>query len=148
MNATQAENLRILIRHMETSVTRTLCMYQTLYDCGTPACAIGEAYVCVPELRRQFEGQLYGVNYGKHADRIFGVTDRLFGSASDFTPRAERNIWGRNKVTPQEWATEARRVLAENGYSMDDTPKVDAFQRFVANLELLRYEPVIEPVVL
>jgi hypothetical protein len=42
MDATQAENLRILIRHMETKVSRTLDMHSIQYPCGTPACAMGE----------------------------------------------------------------------------------------------------------
>jgi hypothetical protein len=47
MNPQQAENLRILIRHMETKVTRTLSMDAITGPCGTPACAFGEA-ACMP----------------------------------------------------------------------------------------------------
>jgi hypothetical protein len=126
MNAQQAENLRILIRHMETNVARVLDMQQTIRFCGTPACAIGEAYVCVPVLRDQFpDGAPRGGNYGTLADRLFGVTFRLFGTApSAYSTREEsrryENVWGSNAVTPQQWAKEARKVLAENGYAMDD----------------------------
>lgn len=114
MNATQAENLRVLIRHMETKVTRTLDMSR--FDkCGAPACALGEACVC-PELahlhlpRAQDVGFMHVWDvFGEGSDPVF----RLFG-------QAERNAWHRDEVTPQEWALEARKVLTENGYAMDD----------------------------
>lgn len=123
MNAQQAENLRILIRHMENVCTRTLDMEQVFKEqkCKTPACAIGEAYVCVPALRAQFNRQPDGANYGDLARDVFGVAYRLFGSPpASYVPPGFVNAWKRNDVTPKEWATEARKVLTEHGYAMDD----------------------------
>lgn len=139
MNATQAENLRILIRHMETNVTRTL--YMGVYGtCGSPACAIGEAAAmqCFQQQGLSFHGKDIAYNgmcrgHGVPAAAIFGLGDefnRLFGEAG-------YNPWGRNDVTPQEWAAEARKVLAENGYSMDEKP-AQTFQDFMAKVR----EPV------
>ena len=114
MNATQADNLRILIRHMETRVTRTLNMssYET---CGTPACALGEATLC-SALARQLPA-IRDLNRKVHGDlfvETMADNDRLFGYEGLRT-----YVWETDSVTPQEWAAEARKVLAENGYSMD-----------------------------
>lgn len=133
MNEQQAENLRILIRHMETKCDRILDMV-AVSRCGTPACALGEAkLICMPEM---FSGSLNtyvrasevfglpyesGVSPGNH--RIF----RLFGA----------ELHGKRYVEPQEWAAEARKVLAEHGYSMDDG--------FAAFKERLLNKPYEEP---
>ncbi len=125
MNATQAENLRILIRHMETSVERILRMsfyFNEHGGCGTPACALGEACV-IPALQRRglnHGGDLYVPMFNGDVDgrgiKFFGLSikdsSRLFGTARE-------NAWEGGTVTPQEWAAEARKVLAKNGYSMD-----------------------------
>jgi hypothetical protein len=119
MNAQQAENLRILIRHMETKCARRLDMSHW-GACGTPACAAGEA-TCVPELTaRGLEANLYspvfeGCTAHTALETFFGVQNSLplFGTCS-------HNVWGRHDVTPHEWAAEARKVLAEHGYTMDD----------------------------
>lgn len=120
MNEQQAENLRILIRHMETRVTRTLNMACYFDNCRAPACAWGEAST-IPALVAQ------GVKHGASlldAPEVFGLehTDydnhpvtRLFGTS-------RVNAWKRNDVTPQEWAIEARKVLAEHGYTMEPPP--------------------------
>jgi hypothetical protein len=132
MNPQQAENLRILIRHMETKVTRTLSMDAITGPCGTPACAFGEA-ACMPHFNALGLVALPKSSFcsvawhgketmlGSCADEIFGTEDsdktdsrsRLFGAG-------RYNAWHRNAVSPQEWAQEARKVLAENGYTMDD----------------------------
>lgn len=142
MNAQQADNLRILIRHMETKVTRVLEMRFYFDGCGTPGCALGEA-TCIPALARAGLSQLRrddGVPiYPTNETAVFGLRDadrdRLFG-----TPKT--CAWGRNDVTPLEWGVEARRVLAENGYSMDDAAPAkvgdDGFSAFLAKLR----EPV------
>lgn len=123
MNPQQAENLRILIRHMEGACTRTLNMGFIDKSCGTPGCAMGEA-LTVPALRmlglertsvsREMWNHLY--NDGNPGP-IFGLqqsaASRLFGTSI-------LNAWKRDNVTPQQWAAEARKVLAENGYTMDD----------------------------
>lgn len=121
MTPTQAENLRILIWHMETRCNRTLRM--AFYaSCGTPACALGEACV-VPELRNRgldfppCEIPMYQGETDGRGCAFFGLSmkdgERLFGTANS-------NVWGRGTVSPQEWAVEARKVLSEHGYSMDD----------------------------
>lgn len=137
MNPQQAENLRILIRHMETKVTRTLNMGRVTGDCGTPACAFGEA-ACMPHFnaiglsamgRSAFMDVLWQGRetcLGAIADEIFGTDGDGFFLGGDGGSRARlfgasmRNAWKRNDVAPKEWAIEARKVLAENGYSMDD----------------------------
>lgn len=138
MNEQQAENLRILIRHMENNVARTLQMRTYFGPCGTPACAIGEACM-VPALAAQ------GLVTTNDCDREWcpltgsRETGRIFGLDSDggkrlFGPRAY-NAWGSNDVAPQEWATEARKVLAESGYSME-APTDPAFNRFMETVRL------------
>ena len=113
MNATQAENLRILIRHMETKVTRTLDMSMFL-NRGAPACALGEAVFCQELAHLGVKEQRIDLSVtGRHFAQTSGDLLALFGPAG-------MNAWGRVNVTPQEWAIEARKVLAENGYSMDD----------------------------
>lgn len=142
MNPQQAENLRILIRHMETKVTRTLHMAAISRDCGTPACALGEAGaigiagLSLPKYESTSTLILNGATAPMTAvaDVVFGLmpfswseakqAHRLFCAATD-------NAWRRNEVTPQEWATEARRVLAENGYAMDAAPTSDGFAAFM-----------------
>lgn len=137
MNATQAENLRILIRHMETKVTRALDMCRIFVEstdewgCGTPACALGECTV-IPELRAQGMDSWLGcareLDSGDPRGPVFGLSvvdsNRIFGED-------HRNVWKRGDLTPQEWAVEARKVLCENGYSMDEAKPDDGFQRFL-----------------
>lgn len=142
MNAQQAENLRILIRHMEGLKRPGLNMDTYFEPCGTPACALGEACT-VPALVDA------GIVTWRFGDRVmvsghrdaFGFTEgkhtmRLFGSATT-------NAWKRADVTPQEWAIEARKVLAENGYSMDEKPADDHFKPFMDRLRKLGDEPVL-----
>ena len=142
MNATQAENLRILIRHMETKVERVLDMNTIRYSCGTPACALGEA-ACVPAIAAQglaltergapflcsWHGDQGPRKWAEAAITLFGGTTdsyrRLFGTGAT-------NAWGSNTVTPAEWTLEARKVLAENGYSMDEPKAAQTFERFMA----------------
>lgn len=112
MTPKQAENLRVLIRHMETKCDRTLYMNSYFHRCGTPACALGEA-ASVPALAHCGIGRNTDEIHFFQAERAFGVGDRLFGLSSD-------NAFGKYHVTPQEWAAEARKVLAEHGYSMGD----------------------------
>lgn len=132
MNPQQAENLRTLIRHMEV-LDRPLNMHRVATHCGTPACAIGEA-TCIP----QFAMELCPSDYGSHvvlqgramfyaaaARALFAVEDRLFGDINT-------NVWRSNSVTPAEWATEARKVLAESGYAME--PHDDGFAAFMAKV--------------
>ena len=142
MNEQQAENLRILIRHMETKVKRTLDMsYYGDDECGTPACALGEAKVCAALSHCEWPEPFNGSDglWPRHAAQAFGegTENRLFGTAIG-------NAWRRAYVTPQEWAAEARKVLAENGYSMDD-----GFHKFLAKtlmprpeLQGLAHEPI------
>lgn len=110
MNAAQAENLRALIRHMETNCARTLNMNRVLNECGTPACAWGEATIVL--------GVKHEGSYVEETQQAFGLdgladVDRLFSNGV-------WNAWRRSDVTPLEWAAEARKVLAEHGYSLDD----------------------------
>lgn len=126
MNAQQAENLRVLIRHMETRCRRTLDMGTIFFQCGTPACALGEAWT-VDGLKECFIERPRLSNYEVTCREIFGVHHhtRLFGG-SIF------NAWKNSYVTPQQWAAEARVVLTEHGYSMDVKP--DAFPAFMAKV--------------
>lgn len=132
MNAAQADNLRILIRHMESLKRPVLNMNDYFESCGTPACALGEACT-IPALAERGLGQVgtLRVIVAGHAN-VFGLlgfaTTRLFGSE-------DNNAWRRKNVTPQEWAAEARKVLAGNGYSMDSP---DLFAAFMAKVR----EPV------
>lgn len=120
MNPTQAENLRILIRHMET-LPRMLTMntFFAMHDpeCKTPACALGEA-TTLARFRDILSVSRTSAGGWVHGGRAaFGATERLFGTKTE-------NAFGTNAVTPQEWAVEARKVLAENGYSMDEPKPV------------------------
>jgi hypothetical protein len=97
MNATQAENLRILIRHMETNVTRRLNMrslanneFKDGHWCRTPACAWGEAHM-LPHFQAHF-GTLENRKPGLLPADVFGPTG-LF----NFSLR------GKYDVSPQEW---------------------------------------------
>lgn len=136
MNTQQAENLRVLIRHMETDVNRTLEMnrYGT---CGTPACALGEACVAPG---------LANIGLPKNFDDLhFGVHGRYFAATSDDVRRLfgihTENAWRRSSVTPQEWAIEARKVLAEHCYTMD--APADPFKRFMDKVrEPVQFCPV------
>lgn len=136
MNAQQAENLRILIRHMEAKCDRTLYMDRYFNGCGTPACALGEAaMIFAPatstEVRRQWctAAHMDGVILG------YTNSNRLFGPSAF-------NVWGKADVSPQEWAGEARKVLAESGYSMEHPMPAkaadDGFSAFLAKVR----EPV------
>lgn len=122
MNKQQAENLRALIRHMETKCERRLDM-TVYFRCGAPACALGEA-CAVPALVN------LGVNPTAVMDDALSLVYRLFGDVYSrlFSGNLHR-FPERHSVSPQEWATEARKVLAEHGYSMDDKP--DAFEAFM-----------------
>lgn len=125
MNAQQAENLRVLIRHMEAQ-DPALGM-EHIHECGTPSCAWGHA-LYIRELAANGLTSdtlnLWSV-FGHNTGGIFCA--------------ARNNPWGRNQVTGREWGAGARKVLAERGYSMDDTPaKPDAFQAFMAKVR----EPV------
>lgn len=131
MNAQQAENLRVLIQHMETSVTRTLNMIKYFNkssdpECCTPACAMGEAAFCpaLAHIGIPRGGAFLRTDYGHH---FVDTRDnaRLFDIGSG-------NAFKTDVVTPMEWAAEARKVLAENGYSMDVKP--DAFPAFMAKV--------------
>lgn len=123
MTPQQAENLRVLIRHMEKNVTRMLDMSRYQNACGTPACALGEAQAigliksCEKE---HISGECFGIENGLRRARLFGT--------------CVTNAWGRSNVTPKEWIVEARRMLAEDGYSMGD----DGFASFMAKVR----EPV------
>lgn len=126
MNAQQAENLRVLIRHMEAQ-NPALGMSH-IHECGTPSCAWGHA-LYIRELAAQ------GLTVS--APDLWTVFGNDTGGI--FCP-AGSNPWGRNQVTGQEWATAARWVLTERGYSVDSTPArvPDAFAAFMAKLQ----EPV------
>jgi hypothetical protein len=131
MNATQAENLRILIRYMETKVTvPTLDMSTITHNCGTPACAMGHARLC-SELRER----------GMPLDGLAVVARGFFGMDGEESYR-HPTYWGRlfgswlstggnlvGEPTPHQWAAEARKVLDEQGYSMDEQPADDGFRR-------------------
>lgn len=130
MNATQAENLRILIRHMETNVTRRLDMTHYFEPCGAPACAAGEACM-VPALRAQ--GMDAGFMRLPNLSVITEVFGDVYGPLFSGCLNSFRNI---SHVSPQEWAAEARDVLTGHGYSMDEKP--DAFAVFMAKVR----EPV------
>ncbi|HEX3156732.1 MAG TPA: hypothetical protein VHV32_19035 [Candidatus Angelobacter sp.] len=136
MNPQQAENLRILIRHMETLKVPELGMIRERNLCGTPSCAMGHARTVgalgIPSSIDLFSA---AINYfGLDPEtRILNRNSwcRLFG--------ASLVVWGNDDVPrssftppPKTWAVEARKVLAENGYSMDD--KADAF---IANIKAL-----------
>lgn len=129
MNTTQAENLRILIRHMD-GLKRKLDMRKWSYICGTPACAMGEACIAVPALASK-PGEMDAKCHSEYCDGdVFGLgifSARLFGPG-DF------NHWKRAVVTPQEWAAEARKVLAVNGYSMDEPKPAQTFENFMARV--------------
>lgn len=135
MNAEQAANFRTLIQHMDTKCGRVLNMESFYYQCGAPACAIGEAE-SIPELQEKGVKQGYMEEWGP---RVFGLIPgcttwaRLFG-------RATCNAWHRGDVTPREWAAEARKVLAEYGHSMSDDP-ADTFIERIKKLT-----PLDEPV--
>lgn len=128
MNAQQAENLRILIRHMENNVNRTLNMDDFYQPCGTPACALGEAQA-MGLVKFKLDEYDCGPVFGLH----FETASRLFGTAT-------ANAWKRQNVTPQEWAMEARKALAENGYTMDEPAKPEPFEAFMAKV----MEPIKE----
>lgn len=137
MDKTQAENLRILIRHMDV-LPRILDMNR-FSQCGTPACALGEACTLTalnarglvrgPEDEEWGFLPLFRNDDDCRGQRFFGIHSgdgaRLFGTTSE-------NAWARDAVTPQEWAVEARKVLAENGYSMDEPKPAQTFQSFMA----------------
>lgn len=129
MNATQAENLRVLIRHAEGAMTRTLDMNSIRHNCDSPACMLGEA-ICVLRIPEMIVGEelisTEGIWPSVVAHYSEAAEHRLFGMGGT-------NAWKRASVTPQEWAIEARKVLAENGYEM-----TDPFKRFM--------EKVREPV--
>lgn len=136
MTEQQAENLRTLIRHMESNVTRMLDMGKVHNACGTPACAIGEAaYAGIAGLRipRADATECCVMLDGRTTFYRDAALD-VFGNTSLFAPRL-------SDVSPQEWAAEARAVLAENGYSMVprvSVPVETAFDKFMAKVK----EPV------
>lgn len=122
MTPTQAENLRILIRYMDACPKERLDMSQ-LSDCGTPACAMGHA-------RTIKALGLQGQDIAEDARVVFGLPcytassllpswGRLFGSML-LIRSSGQPMRGLINPTPQEWATEARFILSEYGYSMDD----------------------------
>ena len=120
MNTTQAENLRILIRYMDAVQVPQLDMAVTHHSCGTPACAYGHA-LHVQALKDR------GIPSLVASGRFFGLSDkddgRLFGgSLWQFEGGRLVNLVA--KPTPQQWAAEARKVLAENGYSMDEAKPI------------------------
>ena len=124
MNAQQAENLRILIRHMETTAVERLHMPLFRHPCGTPACAWGHA-TTLP----QFAGaqdEMIGVSIGRYFGLPPTTSDwrkgwgRLFGTALMVNQGDSASPRYVESPTPKEWAAEARKVLAEHGYSMDD----------------------------
>lgn len=127
MNAQQAENLRILIRHMETNVQRTLDMRWISSNCsqenpcGTPACAWGEACM-VPEL---------------HAELGTLETRKTLGIFPCFGEYAACRLFGtrlndKTDVSPKEWAQVARAILAKCGYTMEEPE--DGFAAFRAKI--------------
>lgn len=118
MNPQQAENLRILIRHMENNVTRTLNMDRDYEACGAPACAAGEAST-VAALRAAGMPGRCSVTVGgwfPEQQEVFGFSTpeswRLFGMGN-------YNAWKRTNVSGKEWAVEARKLLGEHGYAME-----------------------------
>lgn len=127
MNAQQAENIRILIRHMESNVERPLNM-NAVAVCGTPACAMGE----LPSAFQEFSlsDVDYRLDHNGSPKRIAMISADFFGlGGKEFNPSnlhyrlfgaSSCNAWGRSQVTPKEWAAEARKVLTEHGYRMDD----------------------------
>lgn len=130
MDKHQAESLRILIRYMETRPTERLDMLNATAYCGTPACASGHAK-SLPQFRD------VDMNSEKDLCSVFGLGKnyrtplywgRLFGGALRScmdTMDQPRN------PTANEWAVEARKVLCENGYSMDEAKPLPTFARFM-----------------
>lgn len=117
MTPQQAKHLSVLIRHMETTTVAKLEMGYISNRCGTPACAIGHAaHLGIGGLSYPKGGMSALRRDGRPcnldaADDIFGVHyARLFAGYLN----------GKRNPAPREWAAEARKVLTENGYSMDD----------------------------
>jgi hypothetical protein len=119
MNAQQAENLRILIRHVE-SLPILNMVRPWPYD-EKPGCAICEARraglvpaePCIEDLAHTF--------YAVDARRLFSGTLRVDGKFI-------------KKPTGAQWAAEARKVLSENGYAMDEPTPAAPFVAFKERL--------------
>jgi hypothetical protein len=131
MNPQQAENLRILIRHMEGGNVKELYMPLSDHTCGTACCAMGEARRIGISGATILPGDIGAIS--PSARRAFGMNEsnghpqswiRLFGG----------NLRGNYRPTPQEWAAEARKVLAEHGYSMGDEKPPMTFKSFMVKV--------------
>lgn len=130
MNTKQAENLRTLIRHMESQACwPVLDMTTTVSECGSPACALGAAKL-LPRLGKLLERYSMLDEICEANAPVFGLKQgdgmRLFNGGPG-------NAWARCSVTAAEWAIEARKVLAEHGYSMDDAKPV-TFEDFMVKV--------------
>lgn len=139
MNATQAENARAIIRHMESKPVERLFMPLVVHPCGTPACALGHAATA------RIAGFSYEAGCLRRNDervvRLEEVTDafglpfhQFFGGRLYTADGAALR-----DPTPAQWADEARMVLAEHGYTMDDDKPAMTFERF---MEIVR-KPVL-----
>lgn len=127
MTPQQAENLRILIRYMETRPVERLDM-SCIDHCGTPACAWGHARTL--DAFKGYESLLCAAD-------LFGLEGIDHGSLAHLFGQSLLVYRGKDLVrmvdypTPQQWADEARKVLVEHGYSMDGD---DGFVAFKAKL--------------
>lgn len=119
MNEQQAENLRKLITHMETKVSRKLYMPYIQHPCGTPACAMGEVSMIPAFGLSRGKGMVGCLLHNGDPVSMRDTSERLFGLASDqYEHLFGGSLNGTIEPTPQEWAAEARKVLAKNGYTM------------------------------
>lgn len=126
MNATQAENLRILIRHIERNVEGPLWMWRShpSVDRSKVGCAICEgrrAGILPTDIPID---EISSTHFGLPMGRLFGGFLEIDGESV-------------GSPTTIQWGAEARKVLSKHGYDMEPIgaalPEVAeaAFQRFM-----------------